>query len=77
MITMASIVVRQLEDTVKEALALRAKENGNSMEAEARSILTDAVRPKNIGVALYEASREAAAEIPIPPRDDEARAVSF
>ena len=73
---MASIVVRQLEDAVKEALTLRAKENGHSMEAEARLILTDAVRPKNIGVALYKASREAATEIPILPRDDEARAVT-
>lgn len=47
------------------------------MEAEARLILMDAVHPKNIGVALYKASREAATEIPILPRDDEARAVKF
>lgn len=47
---MASIIVRGLDDGVKQQLAAQAKENGRSMEAEARDILTKAVRRPNIGV---------------------------
>ncbi|MFS0470113.1 FitA-like ribbon-helix-helix domain-containing protein, partial [Corynebacterium striatum] len=54
---MASLVVRNLDDAIKEALVARAQENGRSMEAEVRAILIDVVQPKNIGIALYEASR--------------------
>ena len=72
---MASLVVRNLDDAIKEALVARAQENGRSMEAEVRAILIDVVQPKNIGIALYEASRDAAVELETPPRDDEARAV--
>lgn len=42
-----------------------------------RFILSDTVRPNNIGMALYEASREEPADVPVPPRNDEARTVSF
>lgn len=40
---MASLVVRNLDDAVKERLRLRAASHGQSMEAEAREILTAAV----------------------------------
>ncbi len=39
---MGQIVVRRIEDTVKEALRLRAKRHGVSMEEEVRSILREA-----------------------------------
>ncbi|MGB7449859.1 MAG: Arc family DNA-binding protein [Ornithinimicrobium sp.] len=42
---MAAVSVRDLDDSVRELLRLRAAENGRSMEAEIRAILTDAVSP--------------------------------
>lgn len=38
---MGQIIVRRIEDTVKEALRLRAKRHGVSMEEEVRNILRD------------------------------------
>ena len=40
---MAQVVVRKLEDDVKERLRQRAARHGRSMEAEIRAILRDAV----------------------------------
>ncbi|MGB3185651.1 MAG: Arc family DNA-binding protein [Ornithinimicrobium sp.] len=42
---MAAVSVRDLDDSVRELLRLRAAEHGRSMEAEIRAILTDAVSP--------------------------------
>lgn len=39
---MGQIIVRKLEDSVKEALRLRAKRHGVSMEEEVRNILREA-----------------------------------
>ena len=47
---MASITIRNLDDDVKERLQLRAAEHGRSMEAEIRTILTDAVTQTNVKV---------------------------
>lgn len=76
---MASIVVRGLDDSVKRQLALNAKEHGRSMEAEARNILTKAVRRPHIGLALMKAAQDAGGvdDFPIPDRTDDARAVDF
>jgi plasmid stability protein len=41
---MAELIVRNLEDSVKSRLKLRAKRNGRSMEEEARHILRNALR---------------------------------
>lgn len=43
---MAQLVVRRLDDTVKERLRARAKKHGRSLEAEARAILEDAANGK-------------------------------
>jgi antitoxin FitA len=43
---MAQLIVRNLEDDVKERLRRRAKERGSSMEEEARDILRSALVPK-------------------------------
>jgi plasmid stability protein len=42
-ITMATLTIRNVEAGVKERLRVRAARHGRSMEAEARSILSEAV----------------------------------
>lgn len=76
---MASIVVRGLDESVKQGLAERAKEHGRSMEAEVREILTRASSRPHIGLALLEAARVAGGveELMIPERVDDARKVDF
>ena len=41
---MAALNIRNLDETVKRRLQVRAARHGRSMEAEARAILTEAVR---------------------------------
>ncbi len=76
---MASIIVRGLDDGVKQQLAAQAKGHGRSMEAEVRLILTNAARKPHIGLALLAAAQDVGGieDLPIPARDDVARAVSF
>jgi plasmid stability protein len=76
---MSSIVVRGLDDSVKQRLAEQAKEHGRSMEAEVREILTQASKRPHIGLALLEAARATGGveELHIPERADEARRVEF
>jgi len=76
---MSTIVVRGLDESVKQQLAAQAKEHGRSMEAEARDILTQAARRPHIGMALLRAAREAggADDLVVPERTDDARAVDF
>lgn len=76
---MSSIIVRGLDDAVKQQLAAQAKEHGRSMEAEVRAILTKAARTPHIGIALLAAAQDVGGveELPIPVRDDVARAVDF
>jgi antitoxin FitA len=45
---MAQILVRNLEDRLKSRLQRRARRNGRSMEQEAREILRNALREKQI-----------------------------
>lgn len=42
---MAAVSVRDLDETVRELLRVRAAQHGRSMEAEIRAILTEAVMP--------------------------------
>lgn len=76
---MSSIIVRGLDDHVKQQLASRAKEHGRSMEAEVRDILTKAARRPHIGVALLNVAQDVGGvdELPIQARDDVARVASF
>jgi len=76
---MASIIVRGLADDVKQQLAAQAKEHGRSMEAEVRAILTKAARRPHIGIAMLAAAQDVGGveDLPIPVRDDVARAVDF
>ena len=59
---MASITVRNLDDSLKRRLRIRAAENGRSMEQEARDILRaaldeEAAPAKNLGTAIHELFR--------------------
>ena len=58
---MASITIRNLEESTKRKLKVRAAENGRSMEQEAREILKGALRQKchkpKTGADLAEAIR--------------------
>jgi plasmid stability protein len=57
---MAAINIRNLSDETHRALRVRAASKGRSMEAEARVILDEAVRPVNrqqLGSALVELFR--------------------
>ncbi|MGO2328492.1 FitA-like ribbon-helix-helix domain-containing protein [Glutamicibacter arilaitensis] len=76
---MPSIIVRGLDDAVKQQLAAQAKEHGRSMEAEVRDILTKADRRPNIGMALLAAVQEVGGvqELPVPARVDIARSADF
>jgi antitoxin FitA len=72
--TMASITIRNLDDTLKRSLRIRAAEHGRSMEEEAREILRQAVgrraAPENLGEAIH---RRFAAlggvDLDLPPRE--------
>ena len=46
---MAQLIVRKLDDDVKERLRARAKKHGRSLEAEARAILEHAAAKKGHG----------------------------
>jgi antitoxin FitA len=79
---MASITIRNLEESLKKKLRIRAAEHGHSMEEEARQILRTALaekasKPANLKVSkamnLYEAIRRHIAplggvELDIPRR---------
>jgi plasmid stability protein len=75
---MASLVIRDLDDDVKTKLRIRAAENGRSMEAEARAILTAAVaatRPAR-GLGSYirnQVSELGGVDLEVPPRDESPR----
>ncbi|GAA1201773.1 FitA-like ribbon-helix-helix domain-containing protein [Brevibacterium paucivorans] len=76
---MAFIIVRGIDDNVKQQLASQAKEHGRSMEAEVRDILTKAARRPHIGRALLDVARDVGRvdELPIPTRDDVAGVAYF
>ena len=54
---MASITIRNLDDSVKSQLRVRAAKNSRSMEAEARLILCEAVSDKSSSRNFAEAIR--------------------
>ena len=50
---MTSITVRNLDDSVKAGLRLRAARHGWSMEQEVRQILQQTVAPEQVGAASF------------------------
>jgi antitoxin FitA len=62
--TLASLVVRNLDDELVRRLKEQAKANGRSAEAEHRRLLEEALRPKTSGAELWERlSRGAKADV--------------
>ena len=76
---MAAVSIRDLDDSVREKLRVRAARHGRSMEAEMRAILTAAVRDDDSTQGLFSALVDRFAElggveIDLPPRANPARA---
>ena len=71
---MASITVRNLDDSIKRRLCIRAAENRSSMEQEARDILKaaldeEAAPVRNLGTAAHERFKPfGGVELEIPAR---------
>ncbi len=80
---MAALSIRDLDDSVKEKLRLRAARNGRSMEAEIRLILTAAAteeeRPRtDLFSALTERfGRIGGVDLDVPARTTPPRAADF
>ncbi len=71
---MASITIRNLDDTLKHRLRVRAAEHGRSMEEEVREILRQAVgetqQPINLAAAIRaRVASLGGAELDIPARE--------
>jgi plasmid stability protein len=70
---MASLTIRNLDNTLKAQLRLRAARHGRSMEAEARTILSqtlnEPVSGQNLAAAIHRRFESLDCEsLPIPPR---------
>ena len=79
---MAAVSIRNLDDTVRERLRVRAAAHGRSMEAEMRAILVEAVREPGDGMGLLEALADRFGELggvdlDLPPRSAAPRAGDF
>lgn len=79
---MASITIRNLDDSLKRRLRMRAAEHGRSMEEEVREILRGAIgksaTPGNLGEIIH---RRFAAlcgvDLALPPREPMPEAPRF
>jgi plasmid stability protein len=65
---MATLTVRNLDDDVQHRLKQRAAANNRSMEAEARSILSEAVRIDTFAVDWLAMAEPFNVELELPPR---------
>jgi plasmid stability protein len=73
---MATITIRNLDETVKRELKVRAAVNGRSMEAEARAVLCGLVKDTNLdagsredqGTAIHRRFAAPGVELEILPR---------
>jgi antitoxin FitA len=78
----AAVSIRDLDDSVKEKLRIRAARHGRSMEAEMRAILTAAVTDEDTRTDLFAAlvdrfARVGGVELDLPARATPARAASL
>jgi len=77
---MAAITVRNLSDETHRALKVRAAQNGRSTEAEIRTILEEAVKPKDrikVGSALAAFRQRFALDLKLKRSKESARAADF
>jgi len=79
---MAALNIRNLDETVKRRLQLRAARQGRSMEAGARAILTEAVREPADSAGLFTALLDrfgalGGVDLELPGREEPTRAAGF
>jgi plasmid stability protein len=79
---MAALSIRNLDETVKQRLLLRAARHGRSMEAEARAILTEAVQEPADSAGLFTALLNrfgvlGGVDLDLPARAEPAPAADF
>ncbi|MET8147712.1 FitA-like ribbon-helix-helix domain-containing protein [Actinoplanes sp. NPDC049668] len=79
---MAALSIRDLDDSVKEKLRLRAARHGRSMEVEIRMILIAAAAEERPGCDLFSALAErfaqmAGVDLDVPARTTSPRAADF
>jgi antitoxin FitA len=79
---MSALSIRNLDESVKRRLQSRAARHGRSMEAEAREILTEAVREPADSAGLFTALLDrfgmlGGIELELPDRTEPARATDF
>lgn len=79
---MAAVSIRDLDDSVREKLRVRAARHGRSMEAEMRAILTAAVTDEDARTDLFTAlvdrfARLGGVELDLPPRATPPRAAAL
>lgn len=79
---MAALSVRDLDESVRERLRVRAALHGRSMEAEIRAILTEAVAPPadSSGLAqslLARFGELGGVDLELPSRDEAPRAANL
>ena len=80
--TVADISIRNLEDSVRDRLRVRAASHGRSMESEVRVILTQAVtetqeRPGLVRVLADRFSELGGIDLEIPDRTSPVRGADF
>jgi plasmid stability protein len=79
---MAALNIRNLDETVKRRLKVRAARHGRSMEAEARAILADAVSEPADSAGLFTTILDrfgvlGGVDLDLPARGEPARAADF
>jgi len=79
---MAAVSIRDLDDSVREKLRMRAARHGRSMEAEMRAILTAAVSDEQSRPGLFTAlvgrfSQLGGVDLDPPSRTNRPRAAEF
>ncbi len=79
---MAAVSIRDLDDSVREKLRMRAARHGRSMEAEMRAILTAAVTDEQPRPGLFTAltarfAQLGGVELDLPARSENPRAAEF
>ena len=72
---MANLTIRNLDDAVVDKLKAKAKDNGRSLEAELRQILTDRVRPPLSVAELRARAERIAAMTPDVPQTDSTKII--
>lgn len=79
---MADISIRNLDDSVRDRLRIRAASHGRSMESEVRAILAEAVGDPEQPVGFLEAAFErfsalGGVELELPERSTPVRGADF